>query len=192
MVMGWLEGGPEGGGVPPPPPTPNRPTWTLPNRPAAWLAGRNTACAWGPSSQGGLGHPGARLLNGSQVHEHAQEHSLCVLVEPAKAAVLAAVNCTYCRPCPQLDAGQSWATPPPSCARRGPVSRSWLATSTRRRARAREGGSPRPWAGKARYPSFAVRTGRATRRMSSGTWCAPSERELDWILMGPHIPCVQA
>ena len=35
----------------PPPPTPNRPTWTLTNRPAAWLPACHTACAWGTSSQ---------------------------------------------------------------------------------------------------------------------------------------------
>ena len=36
-----------------------------------------------------------------------------------------------------------------------------------------EGGSPRPLARKARWPGSEPRTGRATRRMSSGRWGAP-------------------
>ena len=50
----------------------------------------------GASFQGGGGGlvtlPHARLLNGSQVHEHSQEHSLCVRVEPARGALVTAVN----------------------------------------------------------------------------------------------------
>ena len=34
----------------------------------------------------------ARMLNGSQVCEHSQDHSLCVRVEPAKGALLAPIS----------------------------------------------------------------------------------------------------
>ena len=62
---------------------------------AAWLAGLPYRVCVGPLFPGGGGlvtlvH--ARLLSRSQVCKHAQEHSLSVRVEPARGAVLAAVN----------------------------------------------------------------------------------------------------
>ena len=63
---------------------------------AAWLASVKYRVCVGPlfPGEGGglvtLLHAG--LLNGSQVREHAQEHSLSVRIEPALGAVLAAVN----------------------------------------------------------------------------------------------------
>ena len=62
---------------------------------AAWLDGLPFHVCVGPLFPGGGGglvtlvH--ARLLNGSQVREHAQEHNLGVCIEPARGAVLAAV-----------------------------------------------------------------------------------------------------
>ena len=57
---------------------------------AAWLAGLPYRVCVGPLFPGGglvtLVH--ARLLNGSQVREHAEEHSLSVRIEPARGAVL--------------------------------------------------------------------------------------------------------
>ena len=59
------------------------------------MAGRATVlCVHGAPLPGrGPGYPGAfRLLGGSQVREHAQEHSLYVRVEPARVTVLTTVN----------------------------------------------------------------------------------------------------
>ena len=59
---------------------------------AAWLAGL-PYCVLPPFRGGGrvtLVH--ARLLGGSQVREHAQEHSLCMRLQPARCAVLVAVK----------------------------------------------------------------------------------------------------
>ena len=61
---------------------------------ATWLAGLPYRVCVGPLFPGGglvtLVH--ARLLNGTQVREHAQEHSLSVRVELTRGAVLATVN----------------------------------------------------------------------------------------------------
>ena len=81
---------------------------------AAWLAGLPYRVRGAPLPGGGGGlvtlvH--ACPLSGSQVREHAQEHSLCVHVEPS--------TCTSRRPCPWLDAGLSSATPPLSTHGRG-------------------------------------------------------------------------
>ena len=72
-------------------------------------------------------------------------------------------TCAYRQPGLQFDAGPSLATPPPFRARRGPVSTLWPGSLTRPRARAGEGGSPRPWTRKAHWPCSKPRTGRARR-----------------------------
>ena len=134
----------------------------------------------------------ARLLNGSQVREHAHEHSLTVRIEPAPGAVLAAVNLHLS---PAL----------PAACRRAVVSSASaflhaagasvkVVAGDLNKAPGPQGGG---WLSKALGPKGPLAGFWAPYQRGDPTnvvWLAgrPSERELDWVLVGPETPCVGA
>ena len=130
-----------------------------------------------------------RLLNGSQVREHAQEHSLNVRIEPARGAVLAAVNLHL---------------PPalPAVRRRTVISdasaflHTWasvnIVAGDLNKAQGPRGGG---WLSKVLSPKGPLTGFRGPYRLGEPTnvvWLVgrPSERELDWVLVGPETPGV--
>ena len=163
----------------------------LSSPPRGWPACR-TACAWGPSSQGGglvtLVH--ACLLNGSQVREHAQEHSLSVRIEPARGAMLAAVNLHLPRalPAARRKAVISSAS---AILHMAGASVTVVAGDLNKAQGPRGGGC----VSKALGPKGPLARFRAPYRLGDPTnvvWLVgrPSERELDWVLVGPETLCV--
>ena len=134
----------------------------------------------------------ARLLNGSQVPEHAQEHSLGVRIEPARGAVLAAVNLHLP---PALPAARRRAVVSSASAFLHTAGASVkVVAGDLNKAQGPRGGG---WLSKALGPKGPLAGFRAPYRQGNPTnvvWLAgrPSERELDWVLVGPKTPCVGA
>ena len=134
----------------------------------------------------------ARLLNGSQVCEHAQEHTVYVRAEPAKGAVLATVNLHLP---PALPAARHRAVvgDASSFLRRAGASAKVVAGDLNK-AQGPQGGG---WLSKALGPKGPLAGFRALYRPGDPmnvVWQVgrPCERELDWILVGPETPCVGA
>ena len=159
--------------------------------PAAWVAGLPYRVCVGPLfPRGGLVTlVQARLLNGSQVREHAQEHSLSVRIEPTRGAVLAAVNVHLP---PALPAGRRKAVMRDTSAflhTAGATVK--IVAGDLNKAQGPRGGG---WLSNALGPKGLLAGFRAPYRLGDPTnvvWLVglPSKRDLDWVLVGPETPC---
>ena len=133
-----------------------------------------------------------RLLNGSQVREHAHEHSLSVRIEPARGAVLAAINVHLppALPAPRRRAIISNAS---AFLHTAGATVKVVAGHVNQAQGPRGGG----WLSNSLGPKGTLAGFRAPYRLGDPTnvvWLAgrPSERKLDWVLVGPETPCVGA
>ena len=133
-----------------------------------------------------------RLLNGSQVREHARERSLCVRVEPTRSAVLAPVN-MHLAPALPADRCRAVVGVASAFLRTAGAGVKIVGGNFNKAQGPRTGG----WLFKALGLKGLLARFRAPYRPGDPTnvvWQAgcPSERELDWVLVGLETPCVGA
>ena len=159
---------------------------------AAWLAGLPYSVCVAPLFGGLVTLVHARLLGSSQVREHAKDHNLGVRVEPAWGAVLATV---YLHLPPALPAARRRTVVGDVVAflRTVGASIKVVAGDLNKAPGPRGGG----WLSKALGPKGPLAGFRAPYRQGDLTIVAwqvgrPSERQLDWILVGPETPCIGA
>ena len=161
---------------------------------AAGLAGLPYRVCVGPlfRERGSVTLVHAHLSNGSQVREQGQGHSLSVRIQPTRGAVLVAVN-------------RHLPLALPTARRKAVISdtSSFLHTSGAsvkivasdlNKAQGPQGGG---WLSKALSPKGPPDGFRPPYRLGDPTnvvWLVgrPSERELEWVLVGPETPCVGA
>ena len=134
----------------------------------------------------------ARLLNGSQVPEHAQQHSLCVRIEPARGAVLAAVTLHVPPPLPTARR-RAVITETSTFLHTAGASVKIVPANLNKAQGPRGGG----WLSNALGPKGPLAGFRTTYQLGDPTNVVrlvgrPSERDLDWVLVGPETPCVGA